>query len=584
MKKLCKRLICAFAVCAMLLSLLPLGAMALTTGDGSESNPYVVSDYAKLRELMGNAPNDGTVVYIKLGADIESVDIQNDYTLTLTRKYQEVVLDLAGHSITRVSNATVDASVIRALNGTLNIKDSVGTGGVYANGKIESAIAMTSTGLVGNDDGIINIYGGTYQSYSYNNYAVYNESSELYIYGGNFKATGHGDGIFAAAGVTYIYGGNFYADGTDSKSIYLGADQKIMLYNLTAYGRIDSNNSQNDIWQYTENETDIYVDGVKLTDKSSIDEIEGNVIEFKTEMLDKIEVFVFEPKVGDTIKYTASVPMGVNYEIYYENDEPVIAWFVDDDFANDVFERETSYLVRVLVKVKCLVMPNCYAEINGNKANLRYSSEKDDGSVLYWVEYTFPKTEEYLIKSADIKINNPKSGETATAGIIGVAENCVISIDWHPTTNSDDYGKLNNKPFGTGVCYATIYLSAGSPYEFDSNAQITINGTVYEFQWPAEALKTYISISNVPFLIDDSSNNSGNSGNDSDNSQPKLKKGDINGKDGIDSMDYVLLKRAYFGTYTLKDIRVGDINNNEIIDSMDYVYLRRAYFGTYVIK
>ena len=49
-------------------------------------------------------------------------------------------------------------------------------------------------------------------------------------------------------------------------------------------------------------------------------------------------------------------------------------------------------------------------------------------------------------------------------------------------------------------------------------------------------------------------------------------------------MDYVLLKRAYFGTYKLKDISIGDINGNGEIDSMDYVYLRSAYFGTYKIK
>ena len=65
---------------------------------------------------------------------------------------------------------------------------------------------------------------------------------------------------------------------------------------------------------------------------------------------------------------------------------------------------------------------------------------------------------------------------------------------------------------------------------------------------------------------------------------PPLKKGDVNGNDSIDSMDYVLLKRAYFGTYQLNDISVGDINGNETIDSMDYVLLKRAYFGTYEIK
>ena len=60
--------------------------------------------------------------------------------------------------------------------------------------------------------------------------------------------------------------------------------------------------------------------------------------------------------------------------------------------------------------------------------------------------------------------------------------------------------------------------------------------------------------------------------------------GDVNGNGEIDSMDYVLLKRAYFGTYGLNDISVGDINGNGKIDSMDYVYLRRAYFGTYIIQ
>ena len=65
---------------------------------------------------------------------------------------------------------------------------------------------------------------------------------------------------------------------------------------------------------------------------------------------------------------------------------------------------------------------------------------------------------------------------------------------------------------------------------------------------------------------------------------PKAIKGDVNDNGNIDSMDYILLKRAYFGTYKLDDIAVGDINDNDEIDSMDYVYLRRAYFGTYVIK
>ena len=66
--------------------------------------------------------------------------------------------------------------------------------------------------------------------------------------------------------------------------------------------------------------------------------------------------------------------------------------------------------------------------------------------------------------------------------------------------------------------------------------------------------------------------------------EPEVMKGDINDNGEIDSMDYVLLKRVYFGTYKIDDIKVGDIDESGMIDSMDYVYLRRAYFGTYVIK
>jgi len=62
--------------------------------------------------------------------------------------------------------------------------------------------------------------------------------------------------------------------------------------------------------------------------------------------------------------------------------------------------------------------------------------------------------------------------------------------------------------------------------------------------------------------------------------------GDINDNGKIDARDYLLLKRAYFGTYDL-DARAraaGDINGNETIDARDYLLLKRAYFGTYTIK
>ena len=62
--------------------------------------------------------------------------------------------------------------------------------------------------------------------------------------------------------------------------------------------------------------------------------------------------------------------------------------------------------------------------------------------------------------------------------------------------------------------------------------------------------------------------------------------GDINANGKIDMTDYILLKRAYFGTYkfTEEQNKVGDINKNNKIDMTDYILLKRVYFGTYTIK
>jgi len=62
--------------------------------------------------------------------------------------------------------------------------------------------------------------------------------------------------------------------------------------------------------------------------------------------------------------------------------------------------------------------------------------------------------------------------------------------------------------------------------------------------------------------------------------------GDINGNGKLDARDYLLLKRAYFGTYKLDETEVlaSDINGNGKIDARDYLLLKRAYFGTYTIK
>ena len=63
-------------------------------------------------------------------------------------------------------------------------------------------------------------------------------------------------------------------------------------------------------------------------------------------------------------------------------------------------------------------------------------------------------------------------------------------------------------------------------------------------------------------------------------------RGDIDGNGIIESMDYVLLKRKYFGTYQFDEDQMlkGDVDDSYEIDSMDYVLLRRVYFGAFTFK
>ncbi|MBO5869448.1 MAG: dockerin type I repeat-containing protein, partial [Clostridia bacterium] len=59
--------------------------------------------------------------------------------------------------------------------------------------------------------------------------------------------------------------------------------------------------------------------------------------------------------------------------------------------------------------------------------------------------------------------------------------------------------------------------------------------------------------------------------------------GDVNRDTKVDSVDYLLVKRACFGTYKLDEeqIELADIDQNKIIDSVDYLLVKRIAFGTY---
>ncbi|MBR5279178.1 MAG: dockerin type I repeat-containing protein, partial [Clostridia bacterium] len=116
--------------------------------------------------------------------------------------------------------------------------------------------------------------------------------------------------------------------------------------------------------------------------------------------------------------------------------------------------------------------------------------------------------------------------------------------------------------------YVKIDLELASTFAFLN--EIEVYGTEYTAPQPP---------------VDDG-NGDNDGGNDGEpEPEPDYVIGDANGNGKIDARDYLLLKRAYFGTYTLTcDLEVADINGNGKIDARDYLLLKRAYFGTYTIQ
>lgn len=62
--------------------------------------------------------------------------------------------------------------------------------------------------------------------------------------------------------------------------------------------------------------------------------------------------------------------------------------------------------------------------------------------------------------------------------------------------------------------------------------------------------------------------------------------GDVDGNGKIEGMDYVMVKRAYFGNLTLSSLakEAATAEPGEELRAIHYIMVKRAYFGTYDIN
>ena len=122
------------AVLSFALAALINTAVFAHTGRGTESDPYIITDYKEFAELsQANIPTTDTPkeTWYRLGCDISTdEDSVNTYLIQIGDKrcFESYMhLDLAGHTISR-SGTTTDLGMFWLYSGKLFLDDSEGSG------------------------------------------------------------------------------------------------------------------------------------------------------------------------------------------------------------------------------------------------------------------------------------------------------------------------------------------------------------------------------------------------------------------------------------------------------------------------
>ena len=234
-----KRLLSLFLALTMVLGLLP--AMSMTasaySGSGTEGDPYIVTDYDELLDLMKNTP-DNTTRYIKLGSDISYSASTNGTALNLSNALQSVDLDLNGYTVSR-SGTTTDTGVVQLLIGSLTIRDSssAGTGKMTSSvsgGEGQATVYVSSSGKLTIENGTFEVTNGTYPD------AIWTQGGTTQINGGTFINTkaGGSAATFELGNVT-VDGGTFITSDDDPDAgfgIYVGGRANVTFHSCTAIG------------------------------------------------------------------------------------------------------------------------------------------------------------------------------------------------------------------------------------------------------------------------------------------------------------------------------------------------------------
>lgn len=459
------------------------------TGTGAKDDPYIVTTYAELRNLMVTAPKDGSTRFIKLGADLLSNSNSNSNDLELVDARARVDLDLAGHSITR-DETTSDWSVFFVHCGYLTVRDSVGTGRVVENirgAKYPNVFNVTS-------DAHLTIEGGTFESKTGN--VILGQGSTTVINGGTFtnEATKYDD----AYRVINFYAGKLTINGGDFRGQWYGIEfNKGVEVTINACtvslsgssGRLISVNGG-------------YLDSSRFGEYSKIVDAEGKELWYYHHLggtycrvigpipVTKVAIEGIVPPVAgetpsntvgsDTVLEHCSIDKYIGGEHVGEN---TVEW-VDCNTMNPVetFEAGRLYMVTIRLvadegfsfSTKAAVYETL--TVNGDDDAFVWKVQ-NDGKYAY-IGYIFEAVAAgAAVKTVDISVDDHFT-DYMTAGpdvtVTGSNFSSDLSGLWH-TWNDKDLSGTNKSVAGMSY-YKTITLTATGNYKFNVATAVNVTG------------------------------------------------------------------------------------------------------------
>lgn len=456
---------------------------------GTKDDPYIVTTYAELRNLMVTAPIDGSTRFIKLGADLLSNSNSNSNDLELVDARARVDLDLAGHSITR-DETTSDWSVFFVHCGYLTVRDSVGTGRVVENirgAKYRNVFNVTS-------DAHLTIEGGTFESKTGN--VILGQGSTTVINGGTFtnEATKYDD----AYRVINFYAGKLTINGGDFRGQWYGIEfNKEVEVTINACtvslsgssGRLISVNGG-------------YLDSSRFGEYSKIVDAEGKELWYYHHLggaycrvigpipVTKVAIEGIVPPVageapsnivdGDTVLEHCSIDKYIGGEHVGEN---TVEW-VDCNTMNPVetFEAGKLYMVTIRLvadegfsfSTKAAVYETL--TVNGDDDAFVWKVQ-NDGKYAY-IGYIFEAVAAgAAVKTVDISVGDHFT-DYMTAGpdvtVTGSNFSSDLSGLWH-TWDDKNLSDTNKSVAGMSY-YKTITLTATGDYKFNVATAVNVTG------------------------------------------------------------------------------------------------------------